>query len=146
MSGRSEGMERECMTFTRYLIGVLPEAYVKEKYAAAQTDAEFTARGRFDTLLMRVARSGLLGAKLTDAYARVFAPRSLLRKKLVLLLAILETCAPSFHLIDDLDSRSRTVLLLRMSARAAGSMIALLAAAPLLLPVQLGLASIERER
>ena len=111
---------------------------MRRKYTEAHAHS-LPAPNRFDALLVRVARNGAIGTKLADSYARIFAPQALLRKKLVLLLAILETCAPSFRLIDEVDSGSRIVLLLRISARAAIFGIALAAATPLFLPAQLAL-------
>ena len=149
MSAPDAILERECVTLGHYLVGVPPDSYVRSKYLQAHVEGLFDSAGGFDRLLMRLATSGRLGAKLADSYARIFSPTSLLRRKLVLLLAILETCAPSFHLIDELDSRSRSLLVLRMSARVAGSVLAVVAATPFLLPAQMVLArkngrSVER--
>ncbi len=145
MNDLGSRLERECRTFATYLVGTPPNSYVCAKYVETH-DHALQVRSHFDRLLLSVARRGALGAKLADSYARVFCPQALLRKKLVLLLAILETCSPSYHLIDDLDSNSPTVLVLRMSARAIGSLVALAAAVPFLLPAQLILTPISKER
>jgi hypothetical protein len=136
VSDTERELERECRTFAGYLVAAQPNAYVRRKYIEAHSHS-LAGGDRFDELLIRVARRGRVGVKLADSYARVFAPRALVRKKLVVLLAILETCAPSFRLIDDLDSNSRIVLLLRVSGRAAGFVVALAAAISFLFPAQL---------
>ena len=138
MNEEAQQLERECDTLTRYLVGTRPTSYVCRKYVEAHAHLSPEA-DRFDELLIRVARRAALGAKLADSYARVFAPGTLLRKKLVVLLAILETCSPSFRLIDEIDSDKRFVLLLRISMRAAGFGVALVAATAFLLPAQLAL-------
>lgn len=145
MSNLEPLLERECRTFTSYLVGTQPTPYVCRKYVAAHVDF-LECRSRFDKLLIRLARLGSVGTRMADSYARIFMPGALIRKKLVVLLAILETCAPSFHLIDDLDSTNPAVLILRASARTAGFVVALIAAAPFLFPIQLALKQIDRER
>jgi len=138
-------LERECRTFASYLVGIQPTPYVCDKYVAAHADA-LECRGRFDKLLMRLARLGSVGTRMADSYARIFMPRAVIRKKLVVLLAILETCAPSFHLIDDIDSARPAVLMLRAAFRTAGFVVALIAAALFLFPAQLALTQIDKER
>lgn len=91
----------ECVVFTRHLLGVAPAAAVVEAYVAAHERApDYDAATVFDVRLVAVARRGPLFARLADAYARLFAPAGLLRRKLVLLLAILETTPPHAAAID----------------------------------------------
>ena len=101
------GLDQECRTFTRYLVRREPTAYVIGKYRAAHAASPAMQSGgqgggRFDVRLTAIARRHPLLAVTADAYARMFAPRGLLRKKLVLLLAILET-SPVFFRDVDLD-------------------------------------------
>lgn len=138
MSTTGPPVERECQVFTRHLIGRAPEPYVVEKYAEAhRLVASYSDGDRFGLALTRVARINPTLARSADAYARLFAPGSLLRKKLVLLLAILETCAPSYRLLDEVDLVSRPRLILRTAGRGASSLLALTAGLLLLLPLQL---------
>lgn len=131
-------IEQECRTLTRYLIGRYPEPYVVEKYVEAHLiTTEYSDRNRFDGALTKIARTHPVLAKLADSHARLFAPRGLLRKKLVLLLAILETCAPSYQLLDQTDSVSRPLVLLRLVGRGVGSALSLALGSLLLLPLQL---------
>jgi len=139
-------IEQECRTLTRYLIGCYPEPYVTEKYSLGHSaTTDFTESDRFGRLLTRVARIHPLLTKMADSYARLFVPHTLLRKKLVLLLAILETCAPSYRLLEDTDSGSRTLLLFRLAWRGTGAVLSLLVGAVLLSPLHLILV-LGRER
>lgn len=138
MSRNRPTIERECEVLTRYLVGHQPGPYVVEKYVEAHriTDS-YSDAGGFGRMLTRIARTHPSLARSADAYARLFAPRSLLRRKLVLLLAILETSAPTYALLDRVDAVSKPRLVLRLAARTTGSVLALLAGTLLLLPMQL---------
>ena len=102
----SADLEQECRTFTRYLVRRDPTPYVIGKYAAAHTASPAMAQtegkgsSRFDVRLTAIARRHPVLAVMADAYARIFVPRGLLRKKLVLLLAIIETSPVLFREVD----------------------------------------------
>lgn len=91
-----ERWARECDLFCRYLLGRSPEPAVVAAYCRAhavgvverQLPAHPSAR---DRALLQIARIGPAFVRAADAYAAVFARSSLLRRKLVLLLAILES-------------------------------------------------------
>ena len=137
MSDSVELLERECRVFTEHLLGLRPTPYVVEKYLdALAVHPGLSAGTDFDRVLNRVARLHSTVTRIADAYARVFAPRCLLRKKLVLLLAILEACPPSFKKIESVASVSRPVLLLALMGRGAASVLATLLGAVLFLPLQ----------
>ena len=99
-------LDRECSVFSIYLIGEPPSEYVKRKYREAhQTGLLLDAAAQpAEDFLVRVASIGPWSAKIIDAYTRIFRPFSTVRKKLVLLLAILESCAPSHARLDSADS------------------------------------------
>ena len=108
-------LARECEVFSRYLLGSEPNAYVTEKYLDAhQRDPNYAGRGSFDHMLARFAARGPQRARLADSYACVLARKSTLRKKLVLLAAILETCSPSQEVFDSVDSSGRVTLVTRL--------------------------------
>ena len=89
-------LEHECMVFCRYLVKQDPTDYVRAKYRAGVSALlKDRTPSRLDAALVRIAGSHPLVARLADAYARFVLPRSLLRSKLVLLLAILESAAPT---------------------------------------------------
>jgi len=133
----SEALTEECRVFTRYLAASRPTAYVVDQYIKAHhTSPKFLPADVFDQRLVGFARRHPLSARLADSFARVFAPSSLLRRKLVLLLAILETAPPTCHVIDRPPSSNRMVLAGWLAAKTALWLIGLLAAAALLLPVR----------
>lgn len=114
-------LARECQVFTRYLVGREPTPYVIGKYRAAHhAHSAFVPGSRFDARLVAVARLHPAGAWLVDAAARFLAPRGLLRKKLVLLLAVLETCPPFFadleHVAEGTALRQLAGVAVRMIA------------------------------
>jgi hypothetical protein len=83
-------------------------------------------------------------AKVADAYARVFASETLLRKKLVLLLAILETSSPSYRLLDAVDSGSKLLLWIRLASRGLVSALSLLLGIVMFFPTQFMMRSAQR--
>ena len=100
-NGDAAHLDLECNVFTRYLLGIDADAYVRVRYLTAHSTLPALAtRDPFDSFLVKFARRGRLFAKLADAHAALFAPASLLRAKMVLLLAILETCPPTHRMID----------------------------------------------
>jgi hypothetical protein len=86
----------ECRAFARYLAGQDPSAYVLAWYQRiAASAADEAPPVLIDRVSLALARRGSLPARCADAYARVFRPYGLLRRRLVLLLAILENSPPS---------------------------------------------------
>jgi hypothetical protein len=69
----------------------------------------------------------------------LFARRSALRRKLILLLAILESCAPERGFLDAVEPTPLVLVALRLVGRGALFVIRLLAAALVFLPLQLAL-------
>jgi hypothetical protein len=95
-------LSAECVVFTQHLLGCRPTDYVIAKYEEANEKLPTLAPAdRFDAWLVGFAASRASAASLADSYAAVFVPASALRKKLVILLAILETCPPFHQDIDD---------------------------------------------
>jgi hypothetical protein len=76
-------------------------------------------------------------AKPCDAYARFLAPHGTLRKKMVLLLAIVEVTPPYFHFIDTADAGGWFMFFVHTMWKGAGMVLCLLPALLLLLPLQL---------
>jgi len=107
----AERLERECEAFARYLTGAAAGDYLVEKYLQAHAQGAVGSGGAFDRALVALARRGTFLARLADAHARVFAPGGLLRRKLVLVLALLECSAP--ERVDSVTSRSARGFFLR---------------------------------
>jgi NADH dehydrogenase len=120
--GDDVGLERECRVLTSYLIGGTPDRYVLGKYLEAHRVSDVWRETRaigYETFLLRAARTHPIIARAVDAYCRVFLPGSLVRKKCVLLLAILEA-APSAHRSIDAPERSRrSSVLAKLACRGA---------------------------
>ena len=136
-----DALGRECDAFARYLTGAAPGEYVERKYRQAHAAARGLEPGsapraaRFDRALVALARQGPFLARLADAHARVFAPGGLLRRKLVLVLALLEVSAPGR--VDTPSVRSAPGLVARAAWTGAVFAFLLVVSTVLLLPVRL---------
>ena|SRR5579871_4979983 len=94
-------LERECRSYSHYLAGQAPTSYVIEKYMDYQNNiAAMEPSDRFDALLVSFSSRGPLCARLADSYASIWRKGSLLRRKLVLTLALLECTPPTFATLD----------------------------------------------
>ena len=88
----------ECRAFGRYLSGAEPTEYATCCYLRLLPTAAVAERANsllIERALVGAGRAGSLPLRIADAYARFFIPRSLLRRRLILLLAILESSAPA---------------------------------------------------
>ncbi len=142
-------LDRECGVFCRYLIGQTPNDYVRRKYREAHRCPPFS-RGNpltsADKFLVQIARFGPWSTNIIDAYTRVFRPFSTIRKKLVLLLAILESCAPTYVCVDSVDSSSIFLLFLRFVQRCLTFVLLVIVGVVVILPVELMLHGSARWR
>lgn len=137
---RDNALDRECAVFCRYLIGQEPNEYVKKKYSAAHQARSLRNGGgecRADAFLVKVASIGPGSTKIIDAYTRIFHPVSTVRKKLVLLLAILESCAPTHIYVDSVDAGPTPLLFLRFVNRCAIFALVVMVGVLLILPAEL---------
>ena len=131
-------LARECEVFCAYLTGVAPDAYVLRKYEEAhQVPAKFNARSRYDQFLLGFAATAPWCALFADTYARFFARESVLRKKLILVLAILESCPPERGFVETVIGGSTLFLFFRMAARGTMFCVRLLASMLVLGPFHL---------
>jgi hypothetical protein len=130
-----ERLDAECNVLSRYLTGLPADEYVRAKFAEAhERTPHFAAAGRFDALLLRLGTCCVAGARFADSYAAILARRSTLRRKLVLLAAILESSGAERGHREAPDSESRAVLLAQLAGRGIVFLFCLLVAAvPLLL-------------
>jgi nucleoside-diphosphate-sugar epimerase len=143
-AGKHE-LDRECRVFARHLLGCSPNQYVLGKYAEAHTvSPALSAGNRFDENLLRFARRHSICAKIADSYTCLFFPGALLRKKLVLLLAILESCPPFFRMIDDAVSGQKASLLIRLAFRGCIAAISALVGIVIFVPIRLALVVVDR--
>lgn len=108
-SAERDTLAAECRTFSAYLIGQDPGPYVVEKYRAAHGAGNILyirERDALDTLLVRLASRNHFFTRLIDLYTSLFFKHALVRKKLVLLLAILESAPATHAYFDSTDSLS----------------------------------------
>jgi NADH dehydrogenase len=138
-------LDGECRVFVRYLLGADADTYVTEKYAAANAALALSPVSRFDSALLTFARLGPLCTRLADSYAGLFFRTAALRKRLVLLVAILETHAPFHQTIDRTVGGSRPLLFARLSIATAGALLSLLAGTLIFAPTRALLALVWRE-
>ena len=128
----------ECRVFTRFLIDDDPTPYVIDRYTAAHHHLpSLEPGGVFDRRLLRFARRAPWATRVADSYARILAPRTALRHRLVTLLAILETCAPSCRAIDAVQRGGRLRLITTVAGRMLVSLAALLVGVLLITPMRL---------
>lgn len=115
-------LERECLTYTRYLIGQTPSRYVVNRYLDFHQKADASNSSRFDSFdqfLVGVSARSPFWASLADSYASVFRKDSVVRKKLVVTLALLECVAPSFEAFEEVGSRGALSMPISLAWRAA---------------------------
>jgi len=99
----------ECRVFAHYLADTEASPYVQHAYGKLlpTSDVPSAVRDRLiERALLSVARQGTLATRVADGYARFFVPRSLLRRRLVLMLAILENSPGSEKLLNSGDEGS----------------------------------------
>jgi hypothetical protein len=131
----------ECCVFTQYLLGCAAPPYTIRKYDNAhQVSPVFSSGNRFDRFLVRVAGTHPVLTRVADSYARMLAPQALLRKKLILLLAILETSPPTHNVIDSVGGGSNLALSFRLVGKAVTFGLSAAAGAILFVPARLILA------
>ena len=131
-------LDRECTVFCRYLIGQEPNEYVKKKYRTAH-QIGLLRNGRecrADAFLVKIAGIGPWSSKIIDTYTRIFRPFSMVRKKFVLLLAILESCTPANAYLDSVDSSSIPLLFVRFIQRCLTFVCIILVGILLILPAE----------
>lgn len=129
----------ECHLFTRYLIDVDPDDYVCDRYLAAVTARhdELLPQPGFDRLLLAIARKHRLLTRAVDVYARFFAHASAVRRRLVTLLAIIESNTSTTERLEHPDYAGLAGFVAGLTWRSAGLAMLLLVAIVILLPMQL---------
>lgn len=131
-------LNRECEWFSEYLIDRRPTDYVLRKYREAHHLGHPSA-GRpvplFDHIVMRLALRHAFMLRLADTYSGLFYKEALLRRKLVLLLAILECSPGAYERLDRPEVHTRPtlyrLLVLKGLALAAAGLLAVLLLTPI---------------
>ena len=137
-------LDREGRVFSRYLLGEVADGRIPDLYRAAVetgTAGPFPELRPFERLLARLARFHPAATRAVDIYARHFFPAAPVRKRLILMLAILESHAVSYAIIDTVDGGGRPLVLVRLVAAGCASLLLLALAVTILTPLRLALAS-----
>ena len=108
-------LAREARVFAAALIGGAASDYVMREYARGHNALPLAPVQGFDAVLLRVALGGPHLTRMADAYARVFARRAILRRKLALMLAILESTQPGAEAFAP-RAAPATLVILRLAA------------------------------
>jgi len=130
-------IEKECKIFATYMTSKPPSKYVTEQYAAAVLAHGLAADDDlscFDRAALRLARSGSAFTRGADAFCSIFARRSVLRRKLIVLAAILESVAPTNEAMDRVTSRSAAGVLASLIGYGAAFAVSFILGAAILLP------------
>ncbi len=123
-------MASECRAFARHLTDAEPTEYVMRCYERLLLSAhlpEPIASALIERALLAAGRSGGLMLRIADAYACVFRPRSALRRRLILLVAILENSPSSASYMNSGDEGSFVAVGLRMIVSTATSVLCAMA-------------------
>ncbi len=134
-------LDSECAVFSKYLAHQVPTPYILAKYREAHQASPKLARQHpspFDNVLVKLSRKHTATARLVDAYTALFFRDAMVRKKMVLLLAILESSAPTYPIFDEPDAGGARLFLVRFVMHGIVFAFALVIAALMLLPLHLG--------
>ena len=105
-------LKQECTRFTEYLVNCKPNEYIEKKYLEGHNCNRIgNNMGLFDTFLTKAANRNSIMTRLADTYTAVFYRKAVLRKKLVLLLAVLESSSTTHSKVDSISENSRLTLL-----------------------------------
>ncbi len=118
----SAELNNECVRLSRYLVGRSPDPLIV-RYYVTWHETRTLELPPLDQLLLRVSRRGAFGLRLADAYAGRFARRSIVRTKLVLMLALLEARAPHHEALDRVDGGGVFVVLIMSAWRGALALV-----------------------
>lgn len=137
----------ECSVYTRYLANQEPDPYIQRKYAESFEPGRplaIQARSRFESLIENLSQKNPVYARAVDGYCKFFYRDSIVRRKVVLLLAILECRAGSAEKLDRADQLALPLMFLTFLTQITRSVVLLLVATILLSPIRLVLNGLDR--
>lgn len=132
-----KNLSRECLVFSYYLIGEKPNEYIIEKYQHGHRSRSFVPKSPLDKILTKLAGLHPVFTRLSDVYSSNFYKGSILRQKLVLLLAILESSAPTYKYFDIDRVSSKPNFFARLVWVGVTFILMLFISAVLLVPLQI---------
>lgn len=120
-------LEVECDRLGRYLIGESPSRYVRDWYVKghASCPERFVPAAGVDATLLALSAWRPVPLRALDMTARLLAPRGALRRKLVLLVGILECVPASAERFEAPDHGSPIPFLVALAGRGIVSAAAL---------------------
>lgn len=109
-------LRRECRVFSRFLIGREPSAYIADKYVSGHASWPDAPRGdALDRTLLAFASTAPWMTGVADTYAALARRPAVLRRKLILLLAILENAADTHTACDTPIASGRAATVARIA-------------------------------
>ena len=133
-------LESECTVFAFYLTDAAPTAYVTAHYVRA-TSAHGLALDRdfspFDRTMLHIARKNRLFVRCADAYSAILNRGGVLRRKLVLLAAILEHVPPSSEIFDRSLANGPASAFIRLVSRSVEFVLSFIIGVIIFLPLRL---------
>lgn len=138
----ADNLKKECTVFCFYLIRWKPNGYILKKYQEGQRAKHLSNTDSiefFDKLLINLVRVFPRVTKIVDVYTRVFYINSVFRKKIILLLAILESCSPTYSYLDTTDTSNKTLFYLKFFYNGILFLLILFISVILLMPIHLTL-------
>ncbi|MFZ5622805.1 MAG: hypothetical protein ACOY71_00060 [Gemmatimonadota bacterium] len=128
-------LAQEADAFCRALVDRAPSDYVLRKYVEGHQSLPDQPVDPLDRHLLAIAQRGPFAARQADAYARFARPAGLLRRKLILLVAILESAPDTAAELNQADDAGPLITLARLAVAAASFAAVLLTAVARYAPV-----------
>jgi len=136
----------EAQLFTRYLIDKEPDDYILNKYEQGHDyvlPSEVVNLSGFDAFCLRLAGLGTGWTRLVDMYCTFFFKQAALRKKLLLLLAILENSGSTYRSFQPSRERSLFISMASLIRIGLGAGLVLFVSCLFLMPFHLGFSSLR---
>jgi len=134
-----DNISAECQVYSRYLTGMPADDYIGRKYIEAFQNGgvlNIESPVYFDQLLLRLAVIHPFITHAVDIYSRFFRSDSVVRKRLVFLLALLESWGPTASYLDKPGVGGKVGFIIGMIFRVLLMILLLLIMAIFLFPVQ----------
>ena len=133
----ADALKREFSVFARYLGSGEAAQALAPQYVVMQPSMLRESVASKDGWLVAFARTGVAATALADAYARLASPYGVLRRKLVLTLALLESAGATHAQYDSARPEPRARTLLSLALLGARWALVTLAAIVVLAPLHL---------
>jgi len=131
-------LDQECSVFCRYLVRQEPNSYTMKKFQEAHKVGSINPPSdTFNRLLLRLAGTNPFWTKLVDTYTVVFCKSSVVRKKLILVLAILESNADTCVRLDAVDESRKLLLLIKIMGKGCTFVLVLSLSMLILFPIHI---------